>query len=89
MGTQAASHMAVVDDTAAELIREGFRPAAPEETISELEEIEIERENLKGVKTRRIGLPGRFIEHGKRGELFSKYNLTPRAICDVIINEVL
>jgi 1-deoxy-D-xylulose-5-phosphate synthase len=43
----------------------------------------------KGVKVRRIGLPSRFIEHGKRSELFLKYNLTPTAICDVIIKEVL
>ncbi len=49
----------------------------------------IERSGLKGVKVRRIGLPDTFIEHGKRTELFSKYNLTPQAICDVIINEVV
>ncbi|MFA5146569.1 MAG: 1-deoxy-D-xylulose-5-phosphate synthase [Candidatus Omnitrophota bacterium] len=49
----------------------------------------IEREGIKGVKVRRIGLPGRFIEHGKKSELFLKYNLTPDAICDVIINEVM
>lgn len=49
----------------------------------------IETSGLKGVKVKRIGLPDRFIEHGKRSELFSKYNLTPQAICDVIINEAL
>jgi len=49
----------------------------------------IERSGPKGVKVRRIGLPDKFIEHGKRGELFSKYNLTPDAICDVIVNEVI
>ncbi|MFA5143245.1 MAG: 1-deoxy-D-xylulose-5-phosphate synthase [Candidatus Omnitrophota bacterium] len=49
----------------------------------------MERASIKGVKVRRIGLPTTFIEHGKRSELFSKYNLTPTAICDVIINEVL
>lgn len=49
----------------------------------------IEREGLKGVKIRRIGLPDKFIEHGKRTELFAKYNLTPEAICDVIMNEVM
>lgn len=49
----------------------------------------IEEENLKGVRVKRIGLPDRFIEHGKKPELFSKYNLTPQAICDVIMNEVM
>ena len=49
----------------------------------------LEREAVRGVKVRRFGLPDRFIEHGRRGELFSKYNLTPRAICDVIMREVI
>lgn len=49
----------------------------------------IERENLKGVRVKRFGLPNRFIEHGKREELFLKYNLTADAICDVIMNEVI
>ena len=49
----------------------------------------IEKTSIKGVKVRRIGLPDKFIEHGRRDELFSKYNLTPEAICDVIINEVI
>jgi len=49
----------------------------------------IERENLKAVKVRRICLPDKFIEHGKRGELFAKYNLTPGDICDVIMREVV
>ncbi|MDD5427937.1 MAG: 1-deoxy-D-xylulose-5-phosphate synthase [Candidatus Omnitrophica bacterium] len=49
----------------------------------------IEKSSIKGVKVRRIGLPARFIEHGRRQELFSKYNLTPDAICDVIIKEVI
>jgi len=48
----------------------------------------LERENINGVKVRRFGLPGIFIEHGKRSELFSKYNLTPEAICDVIEREL-
>ena len=48
-----------------------------------------EREGFNGVKVKRLGLPGRFIEHGRREELFSKYNLTPEAICDVIIKEVV
>ncbi len=49
----------------------------------------IENSPIKGVKVRRIGLPTQFIEHGRRKELFLKYNLTPDAICDVIIKEVL
>jgi 1-deoxy-D-xylulose-5-phosphate synthase len=49
----------------------------------------IERLSIKGVKVRRFGLPDRFIEHGRRSELFSKYNLTPQSICDVIIREVI
>jgi 1-deoxy-D-xylulose-5-phosphate synthase len=49
----------------------------------------IERENIKGVRVKRFGLPGRFIEHGRHEELFKKYNLTPEAICDVIIREVM
>ncbi len=49
----------------------------------------IEKSALRGVKVKRIGLPDKFIEHGKRTELFLKYNLTPDAICDVIIKEVI
>jgi len=49
----------------------------------------IETENIKGVRVKRFGLPDKFIEHGKRDELFKKYNLTPDAICDVIMREVL
>ncbi|MFA6610077.1 MAG: 1-deoxy-D-xylulose-5-phosphate synthase [Candidatus Omnitrophota bacterium] len=49
----------------------------------------IEKEGFSGVKVKRISLPSKFIEHGKRSELFLKYNLTPEAICDVIINEVM
>ena len=49
----------------------------------------LERENLNKIKVRRIGLPNKFIEHGKREELFQKYNLTPDAICDVIMREVI
>ena len=49
----------------------------------------MERENIKDVKVKRIGLPDIFLEHGKRDEIFLKYNLTPDAICDVIMNEVV
>lgn len=49
----------------------------------------IEDTGLKDIKVKRFGLPDKFIEHGKREELFAKYNLTPEAICDVIVNEVM
>jgi len=48
-----------------------------------------EKSNIRNVKIKRIGLPDKFIEHGKKSELFLKYNLTPDAICDVIVNEVV
>ena len=44
--------------------------------------------DIKSAKVRRFGLPDKFIEHGKRAELFSKYDLTPGAICDVIIDDL-
>jgi 1-deoxy-D-xylulose-5-phosphate synthase len=49
----------------------------------------IESSGIKDVKVKRIGLPGKFIEHGKRAELFLKYNLTPDAVCDVIMREAI
>ena len=49
----------------------------------------IERAHIPGMKLKRFGLPDIFIEHGRRSELFSKYNLTPQAICDVIIRELV
>ena len=36
----------------------------------------MEKENIKGVKVKRIGFPSEFIEHGGRVELLKKYNLT-------------
>jgi 1-deoxy-D-xylulose-5-phosphate synthase len=50
---------------------------------------ELERAKAKGVTVKRLGLPDIFIEHGRREELFAKYNLTPQAVCDVIIREVV
>ena len=47
----------------------------------------MERANIKGARLMRFGLPDKFIEHGRRDELFAKYNLTPGAICDVIMRE--
>jgi 1-deoxy-D-xylulose-5-phosphate synthase len=49
----------------------------------------MERGHISGVKLKRFGLPDKFIEHGKRSELFAKYNLTPDAVCDVIRREVM
>lgn len=48
-----------------------------------------ETHHIGPIKLKRFGFPDKFIEHGRRSELFSKYNLTPQAICDVIIREVL
>ncbi len=49
----------------------------------------IEKEDLSGVRLKRIGLPNEFIEHGDRRELFLKYNLTPEGISNIIMNEVM
>jgi len=46
----------------------------------------IEKNGISGVSVARMGLPDKFIEHGTRSELLTKYNLTPEAICDVIVN---
>ncbi|MBU1038100.1 MAG: 1-deoxy-D-xylulose-5-phosphate synthase [Candidatus Omnitrophica bacterium] len=48
-----------------------------------------EAHHIGPIKLKRFGFPDKFIEHGRRSELFSKYNLTPQAICDVIIREVM
>jgi len=48
----------------------------------------VEKGRFQGVKVTRFGLPDKFIEHGSRSELFSKYNLTPTAVCDEIIREL-
>jgi len=49
----------------------------------------IERENIKGVRVKRIGLPDEFIEHGKREELLRKYHLTPDEIYNTIKAELI
>ena len=49
----------------------------------------IEKSAFPRVRVKRIGLPETFIEHGRRSELFLKYDLTPEAICDVIIKEAI
>jgi len=49
----------------------------------------LEKNNITGLKTRCMGLPDKFIEHGRRSGLLAKYNLTPDAVCDEIIREIL
>lgn len=48
----------------------------------------IERENIKGLTVKRIGLPNHFIEHGKRGELLKKYHMTADEISETIKREL-
>ncbi len=48
----------------------------------------IERENIKGIRVKRIGLPNEFIEHGKREELLKKYHLTADEVCETIKMEL-
>ncbi|MFH1791382.1 MAG: 1-deoxy-D-xylulose-5-phosphate synthase [Candidatus Omnitrophota bacterium] len=48
----------------------------------------IERENIKGVTIKSIGLPDQFIEHGRREELLKKYHLTADAVCETILREM-
>ncbi|MBL7158201.1 MAG: 1-deoxy-D-xylulose-5-phosphate synthase [Candidatus Omnitrophica bacterium] len=48
----------------------------------------LERENIKNVKVEVLGLPDKFIEHGRRDRLFKKYHLTPGQICETIKNEL-
>jgi len=47
-----------------------------------------ERENIRGVKIKCIGLPDQFIEHGSREELLRKYHLTPDEIASTIEEEL-
>jgi len=49
----------------------------------------IEKEGIKGVHVKRIGLPSEFIEHGARGELLKKYNLTGEGIYNTIKTELM
>jgi len=48
-----------------------------------------EKLSINGLEVKRMGLPDKFIEHGKRQELLSKYGLTADGICDEIINKVV
>lgn len=47
-----------------------------------------ERENIKDVEIKRIGLPGHFIPHGKREELLKEYHLTSDEISETIKKEM-
>ena len=49
----------------------------------------MEKENIKGVKVKRIGFPSEFIEHSGRVELLKKYNLTSEGIYNIIKGEML
>ena len=46
-----------------------------------------ERENIKDVKIKRMGLPDNFIAHGKRKELLKEYHFTADEICETIKKE--
>ncbi len=48
----------------------------------------IDRENIKGIELKSIGLPDEFIEHGSREEIMRKYNLTPEGIAGLVANEM-
>lgn len=48
----------------------------------------IDRENIKGIELKAIGLPDEFIEHGRREEIMRKYNLTPEGIAGLIASEM-
>lgn len=47
----------------------------------------LERENISGVKIKRIGLPDHFIGHGKREELLKEYHLTADELAETIKKE--
>jgi 1-deoxy-D-xylulose-5-phosphate synthase len=47
-----------------------------------------EREQLRGVQIRCLGLPDHFIEHGARHELLRKYHLAPDEIAAIIEAEL-
>ncbi len=47
-----------------------------------------EREKLRGVKIRCLGLPDEFIEHGAREELLRKYHLAPDEVASTIEAEL-
>ncbi len=49
----------------------------------------IEQGNFKDVRVKRIGFPSLFLEHGRRNEIFAKYNMTPEAISNCVMNDLM
>ena len=47
-----------------------------------------ERENIRDLKVRCLGLPDEFIEHGAREELLRKYHMTPDELAAIITAEM-
>ena len=47
-----------------------------------------ERENIKNIQVECIGLPDKFITHGKREELLKEYHLVPSEIAETIKREM-
>jgi len=65
-------------------IEEGVRECGFGSAVSE----HLEREFIKGARLMIIGLPNKFIEHGKRKELLNKYNLNADGISETIKGEL-
>ncbi len=65
------------------IIEEGVAEAGFGSAVLEF----FERENISGIKVKRIGLPDQFIEHGGRLELLKKYHMTADEIADTIKQE--
>jgi 1-deoxy-D-xylulose-5-phosphate synthase len=49
----------------------------------------LERENLRNVTVKTIGLPDRFIVHGKRDVLLKKYRMTPEGVAEIVKMEIM
>jgi 1-deoxy-D-xylulose-5-phosphate synthase len=49
----------------------------------------IEREKIKNITLQMVGLPDEFVEHGARGALLNKYNLSAEGIENLITTELL
>jgi 1-deoxy-D-xylulose-5-phosphate synthase len=48
----------------------------------------LERENIRDIQVKRIGLPDHFVAHGGRGELLKEYHLTADGIFETIKREM-
>jgi len=48
----------------------------------------LERENISGIQIKLLGIPDKFITHGKREELLKEYHLTADEICETIKKEM-